>query len=250
MFSYMDIAIPCLSFIFKKLNLMAKLRPSVIKLQGSILDVTVVHSKRYKRHVRARRGTYTPVTLNDKMKQSSTQLLSSNKPAKLIFDAVCNEHKDGGLWTDLLSVFRKQLKEDKGFSFKGLLKLECSRQYSLDKVLHNQFSVEVDTKRKKMQVAVHLQAHPIWEKKDYLDGYQLSVTVVFPDLKKDSFKKETVRAAIVSYEDAIPVFRFEVPMPATTAPWVLFLGAAGAQKGEVNNVPTTKAMAVVKVSEP
>ena len=235
---------------------MAKLRPSVIKLQGSILDVTVVDSKRYKRHVRARRGTYTPVTLNDKMTQSKERLISCNKPAKLIFNAICTEHKDGGLWTDLLSIFRKQLKADKGFSLQGLLKLECSRLYSLDKVLHDQFSVEVDTKRKKMQVAVHLHQHPEWPKKDYLDGYQLSVTVLFPDFKKDRCKKETVRSSIVSLpvprgprrEDVLQPFHFEVPMPATTAPWILFLGVAGAEDGRVYDVPTTKALAVVKVS--
>ncbi len=43
---------------------MEKLKPSVIKLQGSILDVTVGRSKRYKAPIRAGRGTYTPVTLN------------------------------------------------------------------------------------------------------------------------------------------------------------------------------------------
>ncbi|WP_315816517.1 hypothetical protein [Paraflavitalea speifideaquila] len=169
---------------------MAKLRPSVIKLQGSILDVTVVRSKRYKPHVRARRGTYTPVTLNQQMEQSSAQLLSSNKPAKLIFDAICNEHKDGGLWTDLLSLFRKQLKEDKGFSLKGLLGLECSRQYSLDKVLRNQFSVAVVAKRKKMQVAIHLDQQPKWDRKNFLDGYQLSVTVLFPDFENGRCKRK------------------------------------------------------------
>jgi hypothetical protein len=227
---------------------MAKLRPSVIKVQGSILDVTVVRGRRYGTHVRARRGTYTPVTLNDQMKQSKERLLSSNKPAKLIFDAVRSEHKDGGLWTDLLAVFRKQLKEDKGFSLKGLLKLECSRQYSLEKMLYNQFSVEVNAQRKKMQVAVHLQQHPEWDKKDYLDGYQLSIVVVFPDLKKDRCRKEILRAAVVSFKDELKPFHFEVPMPATTAPWILFLGVAGAQKGKVDDVPTTKGMAVVKVS--
>jgi hypothetical protein len=228
---------------------MAKLRPSVIKLQGSILDVTVVRSRRYKPHVRARRGTYTPVTLNQQMEQSKERLLSCNKPAKLIFDAVCNEHKDGGLWTDLLSLFRKQLKADKVFSFKGLLGLECSRQYSLDKVLRNQFSVEVVAKRKKMQVGVHLYELPKWDKKNFLDGYQLSVIALFPDFVNGRCKKEIVRGTIVSYDDVQRVFQFELAMPATTAPWVLFLEAAGAEKGQVDNVPTTKGMAVVKVSE-
>lgn len=227
---------------------MAKLIPSVIKMRGSIYDVTIVRSRRYKPHVRARRGTYTPVSINADLEQSKEQLLSSNKPAKLIFDAVRTEHKDGGLWTDLLAVFRKQLKEDKGFSLKGLLKLECSRKYSLDKVLHHQFSVEVATKRKKMQVTVQLQQHPEWKKQNFLDGYQLSITVVFPDFKKDRFKKETMRAAVVSFKDELKPYHFEVPMPATTAPWILFLGVAGAERGKASDVPTTKGMAVVKVS--
>ncbi len=99
-----------------------------------------------------------------------------------------------------------------------------------------------------MQVTIDLYQHPQWRKKEYLEGYQLSVVVVFPDFKQDRCKKVVLRAPVTSFNDDLKHFHFEVPMPSTSAPWILFLGVAGAVKGVAKDVPTTKAMAVVKVS--
>lgn len=229
---------------------MAKLSPSLIKFQGTLLGVTFVNSKRYGKHARAARGTYTPITINDELKQSKERLLNSNKPAQLIFNAVRDVHKDGGLWPDLLSVFRKQLKADNGFSFKGLVKLECSKKHKLDTLLHQQFKVAVANHDGMLDVTVELLQHPKWIKMPYLEGYQLSVVAVYPDFQEDAVSKAMAKTPLILFKDALEPLHFQLPMPSPTAPWILFMGVNGCRKDEYFDLPQHKGMAIVKVSEP
>jgi hypothetical protein len=226
---------------------MARLKPSIIKIRGTILNTTTVDSKRYGEHARAARGTYTPITLNDELKKSSERLADCNKPAKLIFDAVRDEHKDGGLWPDILSIFRKQIKEGKSFSLEGFDQLECSKDYRLHTLLHGLFRVDVKTSKKKMHVTVSLQQHPIWEKKKYLDGYQLSITVVFPDFEQEQFTKETARSPIIGFKDEIKPLKFSIPVPEFPTPYAIFMGVTGCTGKEIWSSAHLKGMAVVKV---
>jgi hypothetical protein len=225
---------------------MAKLRPSLIKLKGTIMGVTFVDSKTYEPHARAARSTS---AINDELVQSKERLLNSNKPAKLIFDAVRDEHKDGRFWPDLLSVFRKQLKEDGCFSFKGLHKLECSRKHKLDRLLHGQFRVDAVVNENMLDVTVTLLQHPKWDRMGYLDRYELSVTAVFPDFGEDTVSKATVRTPPILFKDALIPIHFQLPMPSADAPWVLFMGLAGGRKEYIYDLPQHKGLAVVKVSE-
>lgn len=229
---------------------MAKLSPSLIKFQGTLLGVTIVNSKRYGKHARAARGTYTPITINDELQQSKERLLNSNRPAQLIFNAVRDLHKDGGLWPDLLSVFRKQLKEDNGFSLKGLVKLECSKTHKLDTLLNRQFTIDAVSADGMLDVTVTLLRHPKWVKKPYLDGYQLSVVVVYPDLQEDTVSKATAKTPLILFAAALAPLHFQLPMPSPDAPWILFMGVNACRKDEVYDLPQHKGMAVVKVSEP
>lgn len=230
---------------------MAKLRPSLIKIKGTLMGVTLVDSKRYGEHARAARGTYTPVTINNELVQSGERLQSSNRAAKLIFDAVRDEHKDGGFWPDLLSVFRKQLKEDKRFSFKGLLNLECSKTHKLDTLLHRQFEIDAVSAANTLDVTVTLLQHPKWDRKLYLDGYQLGITAVYPDFDADTVCKATARTPVILFKEELTPLHFQLPMPATDAPWILFMHVAASRKGIVYDLPQHKGMAIVKVwSEP
>ena len=213
------------------------------------MNVTVVDSVTYGTHVRAARGTYTPISINDELVQSGERLKVCNKPAKLIFDAIRGEHKDAWLWPNLLSVFRKQLKEDGSFSFKGLPKLECSRKHKLDSLLHGQFTVDAVVNNNLLDVTINLFKHPHWEKKFYLNGYQLSVTAVYPDFSQDCASKATAQTPIILFKDAVAPLHFELPMPAPNVPWILFMRVSASGKGHVYDLPQHKGMAIVKVCE-
>lgn len=89
---------------------------------------TVVNSAAYGRHVRAKRGTHTPLVVTDTMKKAGELLRSANQYAKVITDAFkpfCEDIRDGQRWQRLVSIIRKQLQKDdidlpalfKGFYF-------------------------------------------------------------------------------------------------------------------------------------
>lgn len=94
-----------------------------------------VNSKLYGVHTRAERGTYTPITLAEGMKASSSDQTQANLMAKVIFDAVnefAPDFKDGKFWSRLVSIFRQQKKlgRDYNYDFSGF---EVREDYSLAK---------------------------------------------------------------------------------------------------------------------
>ncbi len=110
---------------------MAKAR-SIIRIGGTIGEVTHVDSTAYGYHVRAKRGTYTEITLADGMKESSTEQARANLMAKLIFDSVngfAPNFKDGKFWSRLVSVFRKQKKAGKRYGYADFEGMEVRVEY-------------------------------------------------------------------------------------------------------------------------
>ncbi|RZK93157.1 MAG: hypothetical protein EOO98_00470 [Pedobacter sp.] len=105
---------------------MAKVR-SIIKLSGTLADTTFVDSKAYGAHARAKRGTYTPITLADGMKQSAKAQIEVNQLAKIVFDQVnafVPGFKNGKFWSRLLSVFRQQYKAGKAYNYQDFNQME------------------------------------------------------------------------------------------------------------------------------
>lgn len=226
---------------------MARILPSAIKVQGTVLDVTVVNSRKYGRHVRARRGSIKPVTINDEMEKSKDSLLECNKPAKMIFDALRHEHKDGDLWPRLLSHFRKQLKEDNCFSLSGFERFECSTSYTLHSLVLNEYAITVKASKNKMQVTLKFHKHPGWKKRSYVTGYRPEVTLLLPDFETGICSKVSAHIPVVHFTDALKPLRFDLPIPVGQKQWLLLLSITACEKSKVITVPTHKGMAVVKV---
>ncbi|WP_316734955.1 hypothetical protein [Pedobacter aquatilis] len=110
---------------------MAKVR-SILKLSGTISGMTFVDSKAYGAHNRAKRGTYTPITLAEGMKESASVQTQVNLMAKVIFDAVNDfvpGFKDGKFWSRLLSVFRQQKKAGNGYKYEDFNLMEMRKDY-------------------------------------------------------------------------------------------------------------------------
>lgn len=114
---------------------MAKVR-SIMKLSGTMDEMTFVDSVAYGAHSRAKRGSKTPISLADGMKVSSANQNEANVRAKIIFDAI-NEFapgfKDGKFWSRLISIFRKQKKAQKAYSYTDFRDMEMRYDYSTSK---------------------------------------------------------------------------------------------------------------------
>ncbi|RZK73183.1 MAG: hypothetical protein EOO85_17900 [Pedobacter sp.] len=110
---------------------MAKVR-SIIKISGTLSEMTFVDSKAYGAHARAKRGTYTPITLAEGMQKSAVVQTEVNQIAKIVFDAVnvfVPGFKDGKFWARLLSGFRKQHKAGARYSYRDFDLMEMRLDY-------------------------------------------------------------------------------------------------------------------------
>lgn len=140
--------------LIKDNQIMAKVR-SILKLSGTLATTTFVDSKAYGAHARAKRGTYTPISLAEGMQKSAVVQTKVNLLAKIVFDAVNDfvpGFKDGKFWSRLLSVFRQQQKTAKAYSYGDFNQLEMRLDYPTSK--HGAFWL---VKTEKDSVLLHYQ---------------------------------------------------------------------------------------------
>lgn len=206
---------------------MAKNISKLIKLKGTIFGVTLVDSKRYGPHARAERGTYTPITINDTFKESKKLLMRCNKHARVIFGALRDEHRDGELWSKLLSIFFKQAKTGLKPDVKMLAGLECHDKRTLKALVNDSYQVDAVREGKKLRVTVTLGKRPTCDDVKHIIGYHLNVIVLYPNFSKDSLKKEVVQSPLIPLESALAPVDFELPAPSARAPYILLLGIMG-----------------------
>ncbi|RZJ80001.1 MAG: hypothetical protein EOO47_09010 [Flavobacterium sp.] len=192
---------------------MAKVR-SIIKLSGTLSDMTFVDSKAYGAHARAKRGTYTPISLSEGMQKSAEVQKQVNLMAKVVFDAVNSfvpGFKDGKFWARLLSVFRKQQKAGKIYSYKDFDLMEMRLEYPTSK--HGYFRLAVEGTHK---VQLHYQLAK--EKNCRLS----LLRIASDDALLTSYPPEVVEI-VVAYQggtEVVPLVFSDLPVGANVL-WVL-----------------------------
>lgn len=206
---------------------MARNISKLIKLQGTILGLTFVKSKRYKDHVRSARGTFTPITINETFKESKQLLMRCNKRARILFTALRDEHRDGALWSKLVSIFFKRAKEGQKPDVKMFAGLECHSERTLDALTHGQYSVATVREGKKLRVTVALEKHPTCEDVKQPIGYYLTVLVLYPNFNKYTLVKEIARSELIRLDGPPVPVGFTLAAPSATAPYILLLGIVG-----------------------
>src|SRR6266700_1692137 len=160
---------------------MAKTNSIIVDgLQGTLGSLTFVKSRRYKEHVRSKRGTHKPAVLNNTFQENKERLKLAMVPAKMIFNAMRDEHKDGTLWTRLLAAFRKKIKDGMAPDVHCLADLECSKENRLEHFLGN-FHINVVVTNGIMTVTVKPDSPPRWRKNKVVDAYRIGITAIFPD---------------------------------------------------------------------
>jgi hypothetical protein len=164
---------------------MAKVSPSLIKFQGTLLDFTFVKSKAYRDHVRLKRGTHTPITINDAFKRSGKNLVKANLYAKIIKDAFEPYRasiKDGTAWSRLVALFKKTLAAGKPVDYTFLENFEFHSKHSLESIAPLRVTA---VKHKKRNVLKLLCTGKVsFPDSLRIDSYALTVIVVFPLAKK------------------------------------------------------------------
>ena len=209
----------------------------------------LVKSRAYGKHFRAKRGTYKKAKLNAAFKKQSKQLISANRPSKIIKDAIApyrNGLEGGPLWSELISEFNRQLEEYGAVDFSKLEPFEVRRDYPLSRFLSTQVHVKANEAKSELNVTAAYVRHPQFSKSRFIDGYKVTVIGVFPDLEKNTAKTVAVESEVVGMTGRVapPNVQLKIPKKATT--FLIYLKIEGCREGRVNNTPATMAMRMVK----
>ncbi|OQP65810.1 hypothetical protein A3860_14525 [Niastella vici] len=197
--------------------------------------MVLVRSKRYGDHERNPRGTFTPAVLNEDMVASKNRLLQVNQTASLIFSSIRDNHNDGSLWTRLLSLLRRQLKEKNFNDVHCLLNLECHAVHTLSNILRTYVFVKVaPIVDNQLHISVCIDKAPRWRTK-HLNGFLLSVHVIYPDLALNRIEKEVLKSDVLSIIGYPKDVSFVIPVPAYASAYAVFLRITGCINGEPTN---------------
>ena len=226
---------------------MAKTK-SVIAFQGTFDNITYVTSKVYGNHIRAARGTHKKATVNDAFKEESKRLLHANIPAKILKDAIepyRDEVKGGLLWQRLVSMFKRQISDHGSFDFSKLKPFEVHANYPLERFMSVQTKVKPDREQSTLNVTVSYNTHPRFERSSFIDGYMLSVIIIFPYVKGRTAKIVAVHSKVIALTGEVPPLQVKLDIPPRAKTYILCVKLDGCMKGKVNDTPSTKGLRVV-----
>ncbi|WP_207422250.1 hypothetical protein [Desertivirga brevis] len=147
-------------------------------------DLITVKSNTYGEHQRAKRGTYTEVTLNDKMKMSSKEQSISNKDASLIRKELLPflyETKPRWFWPRLLSLTRAAYKGSPCLDPTKFINFEVYEEYTFNRLASPEWNINVDGTI--ITVKVEWSQAPNFNRK-FPDGYIYGVLCIFIDRTK------------------------------------------------------------------
>lgn len=185
---------------------------SLINIRGTIGGMTFVRSTKYGDHVRAPRGSKTPIRLNDAFVASAARMKIANASAKLIKDAVTphqDDNKDCKLWTRLIQFFRAQLKDQGTIDLNGL-KGFCISANPLSTV------VKIQSQEIRMDESLHIAVEflcPEFSKDTGAVAYEFGAIALYlnGDNTFHSSAVDRIKAAIVKdnspkqYSCALPI---------------------------------------------
>jgi hypothetical protein len=176
--------------------------------------------------------------------------MDCNGEAKIIFETLRDEYRDGTLWSRLLSLFFKRAKEGLKPHVSMLLGLECDAKCKLANILGTRYSVNVERAAKSLQVSVGLVVPPATTDVKGMTHYRYHVVVLYPNFAKSRVVKEIAASDMITYPGKLDELSFEVSAPSATAPYIVLLGISGYShvNGKYYDVATYRGLAVVKTS--
>jgi hypothetical protein len=221
---------------------------SLINLRGTFDELTFVKSKAYGDHVRAKRGTRKKAELNGVLKREVKRLISANVPAKILKDAIdphCGTLKAGRLWQRLLSLFRKQLKDNGVSDFTRIERFEINDEFRFERFLHVEPTIKFLKKESILQVDVSYDGRPRFGRARYIDGYRFTVIGIYPDMKKKTAQTVAVESGILPLSEVASPLSFQLDVPEKTKSYVVAIKIEGSAKGVIRSNHITSGMCIV-----
>ncbi|WP_207536019.1 hypothetical protein [Desertivirga arenae] len=151
------------------------------KLKKKKEELTTVKSNTYGEHQRAKRGTYTEVSLNDKMKKSSEEQGLSNIDASLIRKELLPyfyNTKPRNYWPRLLSLTRAGYKGGSCLDPSIFINIDVYEEYKLNRLASPLFNI--NSSGDVLTVKLEWSQSPNFNRK-FPDGYLYGVLCIFID---------------------------------------------------------------------
>lgn len=225
---------------------MAK-QKSLIQLQGTFQGATFVSSKTYGNHLRATRGTHKPAILNDAFRKSVDDMAAANLAAKVVYDALMllrADFKGGQLWQRLVSYFRNQYKNGGVFHFEKFNQFEVHADYPMSRLLvFSNVTHEVNRASGEVIVNLEYTGAPRFKSK-YVDGYRLTVQMIFPVLEKKMARSVIQRLPALPLTDEYRFHSLKFALPAHATVGLVVVKVEGIEKGEVASGLSVKGMQI------
>lgn len=234
---------------------------SLIEIQGTLMGVTHVNSKAYGKHVRAKRGTYTEIEVNDAFKKSSKEQEKTNRVGKMIKDALEPYReglKRGSFWYRLLSELRAQYKAHRAFDFTRFRDFEIHEDYPLDRlVAFGRVLAEPDRVKRILRVKLEYHQPTFRQPEELIDGYRLTVIAIYPDLKKIKattefssspiipLREESGRKSLNRVKKPATEQSYELPLPRNAKEVLLCVKMEGAEGDEVRPIASSMGMSIL-----
>ncbi len=212
---------------------------------------TIVDSKRYGRHVRAKRGTHTPITLNASCRLASKKTESANIPAKIVKDALrpfCLDFRDGSLWSRLVSAFWTQSGEGSEPDFSILKGFEINAENSLSRHIDIRANCVVNDKRM-FCVTIAGAAAPLFTSHKDIDEYGLKLIIVFVSSNMKNSETQVIDLPRNSVNTALSPFEAAVRVPDDVCTALVCVKMNAWSKGYLSGNVRTKGMAIVNAVE-
>jgi len=149
----------------------------------------IVNSKAYGRHERAARGSQSKIKLSEALKKHSQRMIGSNKPAKLIQEALMPfraNFKGGLFWQRLVKHFAAQAKENRDYSVLGMSNWDLNKAYPTSRIMSPTMTVKVSAPESVLHISINYYfSKRFLERKKDIYAFQITIILLFPDFVKD-----------------------------------------------------------------
>lgn len=219
-------------------------------LNNTISDKVIVKSRTYGDHLRAKRGSKTEAKLNDSLQQSCLDLQMANKAAQLIkaqLDPFRTNFKGGLIWNKLVKNFKKQHSLKQPFSVIGLSDTEIWELYPLSR-FGAYYHVYTEINNGYIKLNLSSSRHPNF-KRSFIDSYQISILVIFPDFHKMEAHTEVGVSDLIYNSSSPATVLFEIPIPPNYNQYLIILKLESTENGKLNDNVTVKGMKIISAGE-
>lgn len=231
---------------------MARISRSLINLQGTLGDLTIVNSQAYGRHVRARKGTHTKVECNDSLKLNSGNALSVTSLASVWQNALRSIELyfvQPRLWEKIIGRMFATRSSTVSTLLHSLEGLDINAAYPFERLLPNLPEIEWKTTARNIIATMHCDSYPIFPTSLHADSYFYTLHIFW--LNETGIRCETssIETEWLPLKHEPLLFTLKLSKPSWAAHYTALLKLhAGTNNTDLPFLPA-QGMKVIKCAE-